>query len=246
MLKKRIIPVIQYRGMTAIVGRQFNPWRSVGAVRQQVNLYQARGVDELFLLDTEVGPSGREPNFDLISNLCSGCFMPMTVGGGMRTLDHFRMALLAGADKVAVGFDLAGNGVLLSGRLALISAAAEKHGRQAVTAIINHNEVCAVSSIVSFARTLAGAGAGEIVLNAIHRDGMMNGYELPVLAAVVQAVSIPVVPLGGAGEYDDFHQALGVGAHAVAAAAMFAFTGARPLEAAQFLASRGHPMRVGA
>ena len=242
MLKKRIIPVIQYRGMQAVVGRQFNPWRTVGSLRQQVRVYQARGVDELFLLDVAATPEGRGPDFELLKDLCGECFMPVTIGGGIRTVEHIREALASGADKVAVGIRHPDN-------WRLIRAGAEKFGRQAITAIINHCDdgfpVFKIpGSTARLALEVESYGAGEIVLNSVDRDGMQQGYDLATLRDVAKQVSIPVVPLGGAGGYSHFLEAFEAGAHAVAAGAMFAFSEARPREAAEWLAARGVPTRL--
>lgn len=245
MLKKRIIPVVQYDGMTAVMGRKFQRWRSIGSVRQQVEIWQARGVDELMLLDVGATPQGREPNFELIADLCSGCFMPMTVGGGMRTVEHFRLALRAGADKIAVG------GAAFE--LGHIWNAAKKFGAQAVTVILNDFDGWIWSSskarpsglgTVDAARHAQRWGAGEIVLNSVTRDGMMDGYDLAMVKTIADEVNIPVVALGGAGTYEHFLEAFQAGAHAVAAGAMFAYTDARPREAAEYLAARGVPTRL--
>ena len=249
-LKTRIIPIVLYRGAEAFKGKQFKSWRSTGSVVSAVKVHAHREVDELCILDIGATPNYREPDFQLIADLAGNCFCPLTVGGGIRTLEHFRLALANGADKVAV------NTAALEDQ-DLIRAAAEKFGKQAVVVSIDvaQGKFVAVNAgqrayirrdPVMFAREVENLGAGEILLNSVERDGMMCGYDLDMIARVAAAVSIPVIACGGAGSYEDFHEALKHGAHAVAAGALFDFTDATPSGAALFLAERGVPVRLDA
>jgi len=245
MLKRRIIPVILYRGSQVVKGRQFDSWRSVGHVRQSVRIYQAREVDELVILDIGATPDGREPDFDLISDLTEQCFMPITIGGGIRTLEHFRLALRHGADKVAIG----------SAALEcpeLIRDASTKFGSNAVVVSIDVKDGRVIGECgkgkpgpnpMLWARKVESYGAGEIILNDINRDGMMDGYNLDLIEQISNAVRIPVVACGGAGSYNDFAAAFKHGAHAVAASAMFCFSDQTPAEAAEYLSRKGVPVR---
>jgi cyclase len=244
-LARRIIPVLLYKGGALVKGRQFGQARVIGSIRQAVRIYQAREVDELMVLDIGATPDGTGPDFDLIREMTSECFMPITVGGGIRTLEHFRLALLNGADKVCI------NSSALESPT-LIREAAEKFGAQAVTVSIDvrHGRVwgrCgqAESDLdpVAWAETVEALGAGEIVLNSIACDGMLQGYDIDLIHHVSDAVKIPVVAAGGAHKYEAFVDAFHAGAHAVAAGALFAFTDATPASAAEYLHSQGIPVR---
>jgi cyclase len=251
LLKTRIIPVVLYRGTQAIKGKQFDGWRSVGSVVNAVRVHARRQVDELILLDVGATPEARDPDFALIRELSAVIMSPLTVGGGITSVEHFREALRCGADKVAV-------------RTAalrdpdLISRAAERFGRQAVTVALDclPDSVCDLDAQVGIGSTLRRSrvveaakryehlGAGELLVTSVLRDGCLCGYDIDLLRDVSRAVSIPVVANGGAGNYADFCAAIRAGAHAVAAGALWQFTDATPMEACDYLASQGFLVRL--
>ena len=242
MLARRIIPTILYRGAETFKGEAFQSWRRIGNLRQAVRLYQARGVDELVLLDI----SGKSPDLKLVRDLCSECFMPVTVGGGIRTLEQIVALIANGADKIALNtaaFETPD----------LIDRAAHKVGSQSVvvsmdvkdgTVWTHSGTVDTGLEPVASARSLAAAGAGEIFLASVSRDGTLSGYDLELVHAVADSVSIPVIASGGAGTYEHLRLALEAGAHAVAASAMWAFTDATPHGAAEYLDRHGVPVRL--
>ncbi len=242
-LATRIIPVLLNKGGALVKGRGFNHGRVVGHTLQAIRIYQGRNVDELVYLDV-IG-SKRGPDLALISGFASECFMPLTVGGGVRTVEDFRSLLHAGADKIAIN-------TAAVETPDLISRAAEKFGRQAVVVSIdvrggNVHIDCGKTYTsldpVVWAQDVELRGAGEILLNAVDRDGTLTGYDLDLIAKVARAVSIPVVACGGAGSYEHLREGLAAGAHAVAAAAMWSFTDSTPAGAAEYLASHGIPVR---
>lgn len=233
-LATRIIPTLLCRGRQLVKGKQFNAWRSVGVVAQAVRIYQERGVDELVLLDISATPEGRGPDLKLIDELTAGCFMPMTIGGGVRTMDDIKGLLRAGADKI----------VIRSAGIEFARAAAKITGRQAIVAALDvhglHGEPWANGfDWRAAAQRWAMAGAGEILLTSIDREGMMQGYDLELIGAVSRAVDVPVIAHGGAGTYQHMLEAVRAGASAVAAGAMFQFTDATPAGAASYLAAHG-------
>lgn len=247
MLAKRIIPTLLYRGSTLVKGKQFQSWRSVGHVQQAARIHAMRGVDELCCLDIGATPEGRGPDFALVEKLTDGNFCPVTVGGGVRTVEDVKMLLRAGADKVAI----------CTGSSRLIEESASRFGSQAIVAAIDVGNVaklqmsyvrCGSSTTgweaVALARRYERDGAGEILLTSIDREGTMEGYDLDLIKAVSEAVSIPVIAHGGAGTYSDFHKAILAGADAVAAGAMFQFTDATPKGAAEYLAAQGIEVRL--
>jgi cyclase len=183
---------------------------------------ERRDVDELLLLDVGAGPSGRGPDFELVSDLCSMMFCPVTVGGGVRSLDDIRELLRCGADKVSI-------------RTArhLVSEASRKFGAQAI-----------VVDVRSVDEAKAVQGAGELLLQSVERDGMMCGYDLDLIRDVSSAVDIPVIAAGGCGSYEDMRQAIEAGAHAVAVGAAFQFCEITPKGAARYLNEHGIAARV--
>lgn len=232
MLSKRIIPQLLCRGRQLIKGRQFNSWRSVGVAAQAVRIFQQREVDELILLDIGATKEGRGPDLDLIEELSEVCFMPLTVGGGIKTLDDARAVLRSGADKVAIG--AAGIGA--------VRKISDSLGNQAVIGILDYRSPPKL--ITGYATTLEQFGAGEILLQCIDREGMMEGYDVETIQKVSRSVSVPVIASGGCGSYEHMHLALAAGADAVAAGAFFQFTDATPHGAAKYLHEKGVEVRL--
>lgn len=245
-LARRIIPVILARGQQAVKGKGFDSWRSVGQLRQAIRVYEMRNVDEVILLDIAATPAGRGPNIDFVRDFAGEFFCPVTVGGGVTTTDHFRGLLAAGADKVAI------NTAAIE-TPDLISAAANKFGAQAVVVSIDVRDGyvqthCGTRRTglrpVEWVREVERLGAGEILLNAVERDGTLQSYDLALVHDVASAVGIPVIACGGAGTYQHMKEGLDAGAHAVAAGAMWHFTDATPRGAAEYLGRHGYPTRL--
>jgi len=250
MLKTRIIPTLLMRDGALVKGVGFESWRGVGGAMQGVKVFNARDVDELVILDIGATPQGCEPDWATLEDLARECFVPLTVGGGVRSVDHFERLLAIGADKVALNSAAyAEDG--------LIEEAARRYGVQCVVASIDVRRTedgtahcvshCGARAMdrdpVAWARMLEQRGAGEILLTRVEFDGAMNGYDLDLIAAVSSAVSIPVIAAGGAGRFEHMAQALDAGASAVAAASIFQFTQATPAQAKAHLALCGHPVR---
>jgi len=242
MLATRIIPVVLMRGSQAVKGERFASWRNVGNVAMTVKVHDMRGVDELVLL--EIG--GSLPSMSLVRALAGHCFFPLAVGGGVRSSGDAQLLLANGADKIVVG-------TAACERPAILGEIAAKIGSQSLLLSIDvkDGEVWSHSGTkrtgmdpVDWAKQAEAEGAGEILINDIDRDGVMEGYNLPLTKAVSEAVSVPVVACGGAGIYRDLDHALRSGAHAVAAGAMWQFTEATPRGAAEYLAERGWPTRL--
>lgn len=243
MLAHRIIPTLLKRGDSLVKGVAFDSWRVVGHVEQAARIHQARGVDELCILDITATREKRDPDLEAIERLTAGCFMPITVGGGVRTLEHVRGLLNAGADKIVIR--TAGNG--------LIREAANIVGCQAIVAAIDvttldHNPMeCSpklLDVVTDAALRAQDAGAGEILLTRCEREGRMAGYDLPLINRIAQAVDVPVIAHGGCGTYHHMLEAIKAGASAVAAGSMFQFTDQTPRGAAQYLHQHGIEVRI--
>lgn len=246
MLAKRIIPTLLTRGRQLVKGRCFDSWRSVGVAAQAVRIHQSRGVDELAILDITATAEGRGPDLDLIASLSDSCFMPLAVGGGVKTVQHVRDLLNAGADRIIIGTAAHENPRLIHDIVCTV-------GSQAVTVSVDvkGGTVWTHSGTVNtgldpllYAALVEKNGAGEILLSSIDRDGIMEGYDLDLIQKISHAVHVPVIASGGAGTYSDFHKAILAGASAVAAGAMYQFTDQTPKGAAEYLSSMGVETRL--
>lgn len=251
MLKTRIIPTMLYRDFGLVKGVQFDSRRAVGSAMQAIKVYNLRGVDELVFVDVTATRDGRRPDFDLIDDLADDCFMPLTVGGGIRDLDDIEQLLAVGADKIAIGTALIEDP-------SLTERAANRFGAQCVVAVIDarRDDVGALSTWIRSGSVDTGVdpvtvavdaeclGAGELLLQSVDRDGTMAGYDVELVRAVTDAVNIPVIASGGAGNYGHMADVLiDGGASAVAAASIFHFTEQTPMEAREHLRSCGIPVR---
>lgn len=257
-LAKRVVPLILCKGHVAVKGQRFQPWRSIGTAKQVISVHARRGVDEIILVDVAATAEGRGPDLELVRQLSEDCYVPITVGGGVKTLNDIDALLRAGADKVAIC-----TAAFRSQEFDLLAAAAGRFGSQAIVAVVDYwphllgktwgeESFCALhcgaqpalSHPVLLSKEYAKRGAGEIMLQCVERDGMMQGYDLDLIRTVTQAVDVPVIASCGAGTYEHMHEALQAGADAVAAGAMFAFTDQTPKGAAQYLKAKGWEMRT--
>lgn len=242
MLTSRVIPVLLYRGVELVKGTKFDSWRGVGSAVQAMRVYDRRKVDELIFLDVGATREGRGPDFDLVAEVADEFTCPLTVGGGIRSLEDVKILLRSGADKVAIGT-----------HLELIRPIADAFGSQAVVASVDYKaSECYIRSgslpisfnPVAVAKLASNDGVGEVLLNCIDKDGTMQGYDLEMIRAVSNAVTVPVIACGGCSGYEDMERAFEAGAAAVAAGALFQFTQATPIGASRYLKSKGLHVRV--
>ena len=250
MLKVRVIPTLLWKQFGLVKGVGFDSWRRVGPVLPAVKVYNQREVDELVLVDIVAHQGDDDPDFESIDEFGQDCFVPLTVGGGITRIEQVQRLLRAGADKVAVN-------TAAYARPELVSEIARRHGAQCVVASIDvraqdrgwacfshAGQQATGREAVAWARELEDRGAGEILITSIERDGTMQGYDLPLIEAVVSAVKIPVIASGGAGNYQHMIDAVKqAGASAVAAASIFHFTEQTPAEAKAAMARAGIPIR---
>ena len=249
--KIRIMPSLLFKDVGLVKGIGFDSWRRVGSAMQSVKVYNMREVDELVFLDISATRDGRPPDFDAIDELADECFMPLAVGGGIRTLEDVRRLLQVGADKVVLNTAALENPDL-------VSQIAHRFGAQCVVVSIDFRGSGERAQVYTragstpaglhpaeWARSAEFLGAGEILLTSIERDGAMCGYDIETTRQVASAVSIPVIASGGASCYDDMHRVIAeAGVPAVAAASIFHFTQQTPLEAKQYLRDHAVPVRL--
>jgi cyclase len=251
MLKVRVIPTLLWKNFGLVKGVGFNSWRRVGPVMPAVKVYNQREVDELVLFDIVAHSSVDDLDYESINDFGQDCFVPLTVGGGITRIDQVQRLLRAGADKVSL------NSATYT-RPELVSEIAMRHGSQCVVASIdvrsntNGGWMCFSHAgqkatgreVCEWARELEARGAGEILVTSIERDGTFQGYDLALIETVVDAVNIPVIASGGAGNYQHMVDAVTqAGASAVAAASMFHYTEQTPAGAKAALAAAGVPVR---
>ena len=251
MLKVRIIPCLDVNAGRVVKGVKFVDLVDAGDPVEQASVYDAAGADELTFLDITASHENRETIFDVVGRTAERCFMPLTVGGGVRNNENIRRLLLAGADKVSI------NSAAVS-RPEFVREAAEKFGDQCIVVSIDAKQVSPGKwevfthggrqgtglDAVEWAKRMAQSGAGEILLTAMDRDGTKAGFDLGLTRAVSDAVSVPVVASGGVGTLD--HLVEGVtkgGASAVLAASIFHFGIFSIAQAKAHLAHAGVPVR---
>jgi cyclase len=249
---KRIIPCLDVKDGQVVKGVRFVDLRVTGDPVDAAAAYDRDGADELCFLDITASSENRPILLDVVRRTAERVFMPLTVGGGIRTVDDIRALLLAGADKVSIN----------SAAVAtpeFIREAAERFGSQCIVIAIDARAAAggwevlthggrkpAGRDAVEWARQAVGLGAGEVLLTSIDRDGTQVGYDLALLKAVSSAVPVPVVASGGAGTLEHFYEALAVGgADAVLAASLFHDRRFTIQDVKSYLASRGVVVRPG-
>jgi cyclase len=252
MPKIRVMPTLLFKDIGLVKGVGFDSWRRVGSAMQAVKVYNMREVDELVYLDITATTDGRAPDFETIDELADECFMPLTVGGGVRSVDDVRRLLAVGADKVCLNTaavetpnvirDIADR---FGAQCVVVSVDARRHADGSYEAYVRCGTVGTGREPVALAKDAEVLGAGEILVTSIDRDGTMQGYDVELTRRVSDAVSVPVIASGGAGTYEHMAEVLGKArVSAVAAASMFQFTEQTPLGAKQYLRSQGFPVRL--
>lgn len=251
MLKVRVIPCLDVKAGRVVKGVNFVNLRDAGDPVEQAMLYDKMGADELCFLDITASNEQRGILLDVVRRTADVCFMPLTVGGGVRTLEDIRALLLAGADKVSINTEAVR-------RPEIVREGAEKFGSQCIVAAIDAKQVAPGKfevftyggrtptgiDAVEHAEKLVAYGAGEILLTSMDRDGTRIGYDLPLTRAIADAVGVPVIASGGVGTLQHLVEGVREGrANAVLAASIFHFGEASIADAKKVLAEAGLPVR---
>ncbi len=252
-LAVRVIPCLDVDDGRVVKGIRFREMRDAGDPVELARVYDAEGADELTFLDISASHEGRSTTMEIVSRTAEQVFIPLTVGGGVGSVEDVHRLLRAGADKVAVN-------TAAIRRPELVAEIADRFGRQVLVLSVDARRAPGTDSgfevtthggrrsagldAVEWARRAAELGAGEILLNAMDADGTRDGFDVDLIRLVRSEVSIPVVASGGAGRVEHFPPAVEAGADAVLAATVFHFGTLRVGEVKRSLADAGHPVRM--
>ena len=256
MFKVRVIPCLDVKDGRVVKGVRFVNLRDAGDPVEAAIAYDAAGADELTFLDITASHENRDIILDVVRRTAEACFMPLTVGGGVRTLEDIRRLLASGADKVSIN-------TAAVARRALVREAAEKFGDQCIVVAIDAKKVSRHGEpdrweifthggrnatgldAVNYAREVVALGAGEILLTSMDRDGTGQGFDIALTRAVADAVTVPVIASGGVGTLEHLVEGIRDGhATAVLAASIFHFGQFSVREAKAHMAAKGLPMRL--
>jgi cyclase len=253
MFKVRVIPCLDVKDGRVVKGVNFVDLRDAGDPVEAAIAYDAAGADELTFLDITASHENRDTIFDVVTRTAEACFMPLTVGGGVRTVEDIRKLLTCGADKVSI------NTAAVTNR-AFVKEAAEKFGDQCIVVAIDAKKVGDRWEIfthggrnptglnaVAYAREVVALGAGEILLTSMDRDGTRSGFDIALIRAIADAVPVPVIASGGVGNLDHLVAGIRDGhATAVLAASIFHFGEYTVRQAKEHMVAAGLPMRMDA
>jgi cyclase len=232
MLHARVIPCLLMRNSGLVKTVRFKDARYIGDPINAVRIFNEKEVDELVFLDIGSANTRSAPNFELLADIASEAFMPFAYGGGIASIEHIRRLYGLGVEKVVLNTAAAAQPQLVSEAAALAGSSGVVVSIDVRRNWMGKYSVCVASGAhdlkrepAAYAREMERLGAGEILLNAIDRDGTMDGYDLELVRQVCEAVSIPVVAAGGAGSLHHFREAADAGASALAAGSLFVFHG---------------------
>lgn len=252
MLKTRIIPCLDVKDGRVVKGVNFVDLIDAGDPVEQAKLYDAQGADELCFLDITASSDNRDTLYDVVTRVAESCFMPLTVGGGVRTLEDIRKLLLAGADKVSIN-------TAAVHRPEFVREAAEKFGSQCIVVAIDAKSVAPGTfeifthggrnptgiDAVEWAQRMVQYGAGELLVTSMDRDGTKQGFDLPMTRAIADAVTVPVIASGGVGALQHFADGVMQGhASALLAASVFHFGQFTIAQVKEAMAGQGIAVRM--
>ena len=232
MVRNRVIPVLLLRNKGLVKTIQFGNGKYIGDPLNAIRILNDKECDELIFLDIDASKQNRSPNFDYIKSIASECFMPLAYGGGIRTLCDVETLFKIGVEKVIINSEALRN-------ILLIKLASEKFGNQSIVVsidvtrtlmgaykIFSHSSIKHHhTSLYSYLSVVIGAGAGEIMLNNVNKDGMMSGYDLKLIHKVSNEIPVPLSICGGAGKFEDLIEGIKAGASAVVAGSLFVYHG---------------------
>ncbi len=233
MLRPRIAPCLLVKNKGLVKTQAFGSPKYVGDPVNAVRIFNEKEVDEIVVVDIDASAQGREPDYTLIKNLAAECRMPLCYGGGVTTVEQFERIIGLGVEKVAVSAaavsnpDLVARAAKVVGNQSVVVVMDVKKNARGAYELFTHNGTKATGrEPAEFAARMEALGAGEIVINSIDRDGMMKGYDIPLVARVREAVGLPITALGGAGSLQDIQALIEeFGIIGAAAGSLFVFKG---------------------
>ena len=252
MLKNRIIPCLDVKNGRVVKGINFVDLQDAGDPVEQAKIYSDGGADEICFLDITASNENRDTIYEVVKETSKKCFVPLTVGGGIRTIDDIRNLLLAGADKVSINTAAVKD-------INFVKEASKKFGTQCMVIAVDAKKVSEGKweifthggrektgiDAIDFSKKAEANGAGEILLTSMDKDGTKNGYDLELLSKITKSVSIPVIASGGVGNLDHLVDGIKLGnASAVLAASIFHYGKYSVKEAKEYLDSKGIPVRI--
>jgi imidazole glycerol-phosphate synthase subunit HisF len=252
MLKNRIIPCLDVNNGRVVKGINFLDLKDAGDPVEQAEFYDKSGADEICFLDITASNENRSTIIDIVSKTAEKCFVPLTVGGGIKTLQNIRDLLLAGADKVSINTAAVKN-------VNFVKEASKKFGSQCMVVAIDAKKVSENKwevfthggknktgiDVVEFAKQVQSNGAGEILLTSMDRDGTKSGYDIDLLKAITESINIPVIASGGVGTLNHLYDGIVKGgASAVLAASIFHYGEFKIKEAKEYLNSKNVLVRL--
>jgi cyclase len=252
MLKNRIIPCLDVKNGRVVKGINFVDLKDAGDPVEQASIYDKGGADEICFLDITASNENRNTIMDVVSKTAEKCFVPLTVGGGIRTIDNIRELLLAGADKVSINTAAVKD-------INFVKEASKKFGTQCMVVAVDAKKTSGGKweifthggrkntgiDAIDFTKQAEENGAGEILLTSMDKDGTKTGYDLELLNKITSSISIPVIASGGAGKLEHLYEAINTGgASAVLAASIFHYGELTIKEAKEYLKSRNVPIRL--
>ena len=231
--RPRIIPVLSISNGDLVKTTKFRNPRYLGDPINAVKIFNGKYIDELCILDIEASKKGREPNFELLKDIASQAFMPLSYGGGIRNIEQIKRLITIGYEKVIINSAFFENPKLITEASNLLGSQSVVVSIDVKTSLLGKKQVFSASGVIKqssspeeYSLQAEKLGAGEIIISSIDKDGMMSGYDIELIKLVVDSVSVPVVALGGARDVKDLKSAIIDGnAHAVAASSMFIYYG---------------------
>ena len=251
MVKIRIIPCLDVDGGRVVKGINFVSLKDAGDPVEQATIYSNEGADEITFLDITATYQNRTPMLDVIKKTAEKCFVPLTVGGGIKNISGITDFLLAGADKVSINSAAIKNPNLIKesslkfGNQCIVVAIDAKKKSKSWNVFINGGRIDTGIDVIEWAKKVEKFGAGEILLTSMDKDGTKTGFDLELTSTVAGSVNIPVIASGGVGKLDDFFDGIKIGnASAVLAASVFHFRELSIVEVKNFLKKRNIKVRI--
>lgn len=249
MLKHRVIPCVLLKDWQLTKSVKFGEFRTVGHPKVTARIYNSRNVDELIVFDIDASKHDTEINYEAFKLIAEECYMPLTLGGGIHSIEQVQMLLSLGADKISINTQAIRN-------RGFINEVAQRYGSQCVVVsvdvkkdemghyqIISHGKSVEGLELTTYLQECEAMGAGEFLLTNVEHDGMEIGYDLALLKSINQQVSVPIIINGGAGALEHCLEAIQQGADAIAAASIFHFTQHTPNSIKKFLSEHDIPTR---